>query len=70
MANQAPDPARVYERAKPEAEGGMGRLHADKAPPAKQEDKMHQAVKNRQKNKQINAEDENAEPEKADGDAR
>jgi len=65
MANQAPDPARVYERAKPEAESGMGRLDNNKATPTKREDKIHHAVKNRQKNRQINAEDPNASPDKA-----
>lgn len=36
----------------------------------KQEDKMHHAVKNRQKNKQINDDDDTVEPGKADGNAR
>ncbi|MGH7213601.1 MAG: hypothetical protein ACREIT_02375 [Tepidisphaeraceae bacterium] len=55
--DQAPDPARSYERAKPEAESGMGRLDNDVATPTDSSDKMHKAVGNRQKPKQINADD-------------
>src|SRR5687768_8085562 len=65
MAEQAPDPARSYERAKPEAESGMGRMDNNKATPTKQPDRMEQAVTHRQKSQQINADDDaspNARP--------
>ena len=52
----APDPARSYERAKPEAESGMGRLDTNPhATPTGQPDKMSKAVKNAQEPRQINA---------------
>jgi len=54
---QAPDTARIYERAKPEKEAGMGRLDNNKFAPASSEDKMEHAVTNKQPNRQINAED-------------
>lgn len=54
---QAPDTARVYERAKPEKEAGMGRLDNNKFAPAPCEDKMEHAVTNKQPNRQINSED-------------
>lgn len=54
---QAPDTARVYERAKPEKEAGMGRLDNNKFVPEKSDDKMEHAVTNKQPNRQINAED-------------
>jgi hypothetical protein len=55
MADQVPDPAQSYERAKPEAESGMGRLDNDQATPANQPDRQDQTVKNRQPPRQINA---------------
>jgi hypothetical protein len=54
---QAPDTARVYERAQPAKEAGMGRLDNKNSVPAQGDDKMEHAVKNRQANRQINAED-------------
>jgi hypothetical protein len=54
---QAPDPARVYERAKPEKEAGMGRLDNNVSIPERSADKMEQAVKQKQPLRQINAED-------------
>jgi hypothetical protein len=58
----APDTARVYERAKPEAESGMGRLDNNKGTPANHADHMADAVPNKQPPRQINAEDEPAQP--------
>ncbi len=55
---KAPDPARSYERAKPEAESGMGRLDNNQATPTNRRDKMGQAVRNKQSSWQINAEDQ------------
>jgi hypothetical protein len=55
--DNGPDTARVYERARPEAEAGMGELRAIPCRPAKTRDKMHSAVGNRQKLRQLNAED-------------
>ena len=60
---RAPDPARVYERAKPEAESGMGRLDNNKSTPTNRPDDIGGAVKNAQSPRQINADevvDENA----------
>ena len=54
---QAPDTARVYERAKPEKESGMGRLDNNKFVPAACDDKMEDAVGHKQANRQINADD-------------
>jgi hypothetical protein len=56
-AKEAPDTARVYERAKPEAEGGMGRLDNIKGTPVRGNDKMFDAVPNAHPSHQINAED-------------
>jgi hypothetical protein len=53
----APDPARVYERAKPEAEAGMGRLEAVKGAPARGRDKMLEASSNQHRSRQLNSED-------------
>jgi hypothetical protein len=55
--HEAPDPARSYERAKPEAESGMGRLDAPKTKPARRDDGMKDAVKHAQRPRQLNAED-------------
>ncbi len=52
-----PDPARSYERAKPEAESGMGRLDNNKSTPTDDPDRMKQGVKNAQPPRQINAEE-------------
>ena len=52
----APDPARSYERAQPEKESGMGRMtNNDRAVPADSPDKMEQAVTHRQAARQLNA---------------
>lgn len=57
--SQPPDPARSYERAKPEAEPGMGRLDNDEAAPSREPDRIKQAIRNDQRPEhQINAEDE------------
>ena len=53
----APDPARSYERAKPESEGGMGRLDNNDATPADSPDRIEQAVTHKQPLRQINAHD-------------
>jgi hypothetical protein len=53
----APDPARVYERAKPEKEAGMGRLDNNKATPTDAPDRMEKAVDNAQPPKGVAAED-------------
>ena len=54
---EAPDTARVYERARPEAEAGMGRLDAQKIAPARSRDKMLDAVSNKHPSRQLNADD-------------
>jgi hypothetical protein len=59
MADQVPDPTRSYERAKPEAESGMGRLDNNKSTPTNQSDRPGQAVKNDQPPRQINAHEVN-----------
>jgi len=61
----APDPARVYERAKPEAESTTGQLHSTHAPTHQKSDQMHKAVGNRTKSRQLNSQDvvsERSEP--------
>ena len=57
MADQGevPDPSRSYERAKPEAESGMGRLDNNESTPTDDPDRQSQAVKNSQPPRQINA---------------
>lgn len=42
----APDPARVYERAKPEKESGMGRLDQPAQTPECKPDRAEDAVRN------------------------
>jgi hypothetical protein len=54
---EAPDTARVYERARPEAEGGMGRLDNEKGTPTRGRDKMLDAISNKHVSHQLNAED-------------
>ena len=55
---QAPDTARVYERAQPEKEGGMGRLDNNKATPAEGADGIEDSVQNKQNpQSQLNGED-------------
>jgi hypothetical protein len=57
---QAPDPARAYERAKPEAEAGMGSLKnsSPDATPTRRPDEVEAAVRNREPgSRQINSED-------------
>lgn len=56
-STHAPDPATVYERAKPEKEAGMGRLDNNAFKEEDCEDKMEHAVSNKQPLRQINAED-------------
>jgi len=56
-SEEAPDPARVYERAKPDAEAGMGKLFVPPTRRSRRADRMHQAVSNRQENRQLNADD-------------
>src|SRR5436305_4242895 len=61
----APDPARSYERAKPDAESGMGRLDNNKGTPARSPDRIEQAVTHRQEpQRQINAHE--VTPERAE----
>jgi hypothetical protein len=56
---EAPDPARSYERADPKDEAGMGRLDNDVATPTDRPDQINQTVRNRQDPKrQINAHDD------------
>jgi len=54
---EAPDPARVYERARPEAESGMGRLEGVKGTPTHGRDKMLEASSNKHRSRQLNSED-------------
>ena len=54
---EAPDTARVYERARPEAEGGMGRLDNEKGTPTRGRDKILEAAPNKHSSRQINADD-------------
>lgn len=54
---EAPDTARVYERARPEAEGGMGRLDNNKGTPTSRADKIEHAVTNKHSSHQLNYED-------------
>jgi hypothetical protein len=54
---EAPDTARVYERARPEAECGMGRLDNEKGTPTRGRDKMLDAVSNKHASRQLNADD-------------
>jgi hypothetical protein len=54
---QAPDPASVYERAKPEKESGMGRMDNNVSTPERSADKMERAVSNKQPLRQINTHD-------------
>ena len=53
--NKAPDPASGYGREKPHKEAGMGRLDNNVSTPTNQPDQPHQAVKNRQEPRQVNA---------------
>ena len=53
-----PDPARSYERAKPEDEAGMGRLNNNQGTPIDEPDRMPETVQNAQPERQINAEQE------------
>ena len=65
----APDPATSYERAKPEKEAGMGRLDNNRGTPTPCRDHIEDAVKHRQRCRQINADDviNAAEEGQADG---
>ena len=53
----APDPARSYERAKPDKESGMGRLDNNKATPTNRADSVDGVVTNKHKPHQINADE-------------
>lgn len=70
---RAPDPARSYERAKPEKESGMGRLDNNDATPTDQPSQTEQTVPNRQDpQRQINSEeteDEQAKRPLGEGDS-
>jgi len=44
---QAPDPAKTYERSHPRDEAGMGQLENNKSTPIDRPDQAKQAVKNR-----------------------
>lgn len=55
---KAPDPARSYERAKPEDKAGMGRLDNNEATPAEAPDAVNEAVKGSHPPRGINAEDQ------------
>ena len=44
---EAPDPAKAYERARPEDEAGMGRMQNNKSTPTRRPEQGKQAVKNR-----------------------
>jgi hypothetical protein len=57
LPEDAPDTARVYERAKPEAEAGMGKLHIGKMRPALGRDRSLDGASNQHKSHQINSED-------------
>lgn len=54
---QVPDPATVYERAKPEAESGQGRLDNNNATPTPCPDRIEESVGHKQASRQINADD-------------
>jgi hypothetical protein len=57
-AESAPDPARSYERAKPDAESGMGRLDNNRnATPTPRADTAFKAVSNKHPSHQLNAHD-------------
>jgi hypothetical protein len=53
----APDPARAYERSDPDKEAGMGRLDNNEGTPADSPDRVEDAVKHKQRLRQINADD-------------
>lgn len=54
---QVPDPATVYERAKPEAESGQGRLDNNKATPTRRPDRIKDTVSHKQTSRQLNSDD-------------
>jgi hypothetical protein len=64
--HEAPDPARTYERAKPECEAGMGRLDSDETTPSDEPDRAEHAVRNRSGKRQINADDVTDERSRVD----
>jgi hypothetical protein len=65
----APDPATTYERAKPEREAGLGRLDSNQGTPCQGPDGIEDAVRHRQRCRQLNADDvvKAAEERQADG---
>jgi len=54
---EAPDTARVYERARPEAEAGMGRLDKEKTALHKRADTSLDASPNKHTSRQLNSHD-------------
>src|SRR5436190_23377137 len=54
---KGPDPSRCYERSRPEDECGQGRLDNDIATPTDMPDRIDHAARNRQANRQLNADD-------------
>lgn len=58
-SEQEPDPARSYERAKPEKESGMGRLDNDLRSPSQSPDQAMKAVGNSHPPRQIDSDDIN-----------
>jgi len=67
---EAPDPATVYGREKPEAESGMGRLTNNRGTPTNRPDEMPGAVTNKQPLRQINTEDVDRTGERSAGGMR
>lgn len=57
VERDAPDPARTYERARPEAESLNGRLDREESTPAKCPDRIDDAAANKQALRQLNADD-------------
>ncbi|HEX4053717.1 MAG TPA: hypothetical protein VHX86_05595 [Tepidisphaeraceae bacterium] len=54
---ELPDPARTYERARPEAESLSGRLTQEENIPSAYRDRIDNAVPNKQPLRQLNADD-------------
>jgi hypothetical protein len=66
---QAPDPATIYGREKPEAESGQGRLTNNRGTPTHRTDQIPDAVHHKQPPRQINADDPAASAHRAGPDA-
>lgn len=58
FCDREPDPARCYERAKPEKEGGMGSLDCPPPDPANAPDCLERTVRNSHDSRQLNSDDE------------